>query len=145
MKKTIFVFLLSIPLFLSCSVFDDLPDPSDVCSAIEDNNFRDYCYDNFDLDSDTKVSTKEAKAVKSIIVSGKEINSLQGIQYFPALTKLDCSNNNLTALDLQNCRKLTYLDCRGNTDLNKLYLDIEEKIAELYKDDFTEVSWITRF
>ncbi len=47
-------------------------------------------------------------------VSDLGITSLQGIEYFPALASLDCSNNALTSLDLSHNRALTQLFCAGN-------------------------------
>lgn len=37
-----------------------LPDPDDVCSAMDDLNFMAYCYENFDVNKDGKVSVTEA-------------------------------------------------------------------------------------
>ena len=43
-----------------------LPDPDDVCSAMDDLNFMAYCYENFDVNKDGKVSVTEANAAKEI-------------------------------------------------------------------------------
>jgi len=54
--------------------------------------------------------------------AGLEIASLNGIEEFSRLQRLDCSDNALSTLDLSACRSLRRLDCSSN-DL--LRLDIE--------------------
>lgn len=46
--------------------------------------------------------------------SNSKIRSLEGIEYFESLRKLDCSNNWITELDLSNLTKLEELDCSNN-------------------------------
>ena len=53
-------------------------------------------------------------AFKEINLSGKNISTLKGIEYFTELTSLDCSNNSLTSLDLSKNTKLTYLNVSIN-------------------------------
>lgn len=48
------------------SPLPDLPDPNDVCSCMDDIIFMQYCYDNFDVNKDGKVSKIEASAVAGI-------------------------------------------------------------------------------
>lgn len=47
-------------------------------------------------------------------VGNKTIGSLEGIQYFPELQTLKCSNNNLTELDLSHNTKLIGVECDYN-------------------------------
>lgn len=56
----------------------------------------------------------EVKTLTEISVISKSINSLEGIQYFTALTKLKCYNNNLKHLDLTNNTALIELNCSYN-------------------------------
>lgn len=108
-----------------------LPYVDDVCSIMEDLNFMRYCYDNFDVDKDKKVSMSEASLVTEINVVNMYIKSLKGIEYFKNLTYLDCADNNLKVLDISknialteiNCsdNSLTALDVSKNTALVKLY------------------------
>ncbi len=46
--------------------------------------------------------------------AGLEIASLNGIEEFSRLQRLDCSDNALSTLDLSACRSLRRLDCSGN-------------------------------
>ena len=50
---------------------------------------------------------------QNIIAEG-HIQSLKGIEYFTAMTKLVCSRNELTELDLSKNTALTWLECYGN-------------------------------
>jgi len=67
----LFVFMLLGFFVVSCAEIGDsdshnslppLPDKDDVCSAMDDINFMKYCYENFDVNKDGKVSPSEAKA-----------------------------------------------------------------------------------
>ena len=78
-----------------------------------DEAFRNYVSANFD-DGDGILSDTEISAVTAINVNGKGIKSLKGIEYFTALTKLDCNDNFLTELDVTQNTALTKLDCYEN-------------------------------
>ena len=54
------------------SPLPDLPDPNDVCSCMDDIIFMQYCYDNFDVNKDGKVSKIEASAVANIVFRSVE-------------------------------------------------------------------------
>lgn len=106
-----------------------LPDPDDVCSAMDDINFMRYCYDNFDVNKDGKVSKTEANAVREIRIELMGIKSLKGIQYFSNLTFLDCKNNDLNDLNVSKNTALTKLDCSYNALTS---LDVNKNTALLY-------------
>ena len=78
-----------------------------------DEAFRNYVSANFD-DGDGILSDTEISAVTAINVNGKGIKSLKGIEYFTALTKLDCNDNFLTELDVTQNTSLTELNCEYN-------------------------------
>ena len=58
--------------------------------------------------------------VWEIDCSGLGIQSLEGIEKFPNLTSLDCSDNRLTSLDLSKNTALSYVNCRNNMDLTDI-------------------------
>lgn len=105
------------------STIPSLPDPSDVCSAMEDSVWRQYCYDNFDANKDGKLSQAEANAVAKIDIRELEIESIKGIEYFSNLEDLDCSrcwqltSANLSANLKITSLKYTFLHCRSLTDI----------------------------
>ena len=96
----------------------------------DDESFKAYCVNNFDLDGDGEVSYAEANVVTYISCSSKGISSLKGIEYFINLTRLSCDFNQLTSLDVSknvmleelNCyfNQLTSLDVSHNTALKVL-------------------------
>ena len=89
------------------SPLPDLPDPNDVCSCMDDIIFMQYCYDNFDVNKDGKVSKIEASAVAKIDLARQEIKTLTGIGYFSNLEILNCKEcHELTTVDLSNNLKV---------------------------------------
>lgn len=93
MRKLWFVLLVA-GVLTGCSKDDGaengndlpaLPDPNDVCSAMNDLSFMAYCYENFDVNKNGKVSVSEAEAVREIRVSAQ---SIKGIERFPNLETL---------------------------------------------------------
>lgn len=78
-----------------------------------DATFRNYVGD-FDLNSNGYLTENEIDAVTEISVPMMNISSLKGIEYFTALTTLDCNSNKLTALDVTKNTALGNLICVGN-------------------------------
>ncbi|MBQ9170353.1 MAG: leucine-rich repeat domain-containing protein [Bacteroidaceae bacterium] len=95
-----------------------------------DANFRAYISNLTGVNVGSTISDAKLANVTNIDVNHRSISSLQGIEYFTELTKLDCSNNQLTSLDVRwntklidlNCNynQLTSLDFGRNTKLEKL-------------------------
>lgn len=100
MKKLLIGLISAIIILTGCSKNegnegDDLPalpDPSDVCSAMDDIVFMTYCYENFDANKDGKVSVQEAESVRYISISSN-IYSLKGIERFPNIETLEGTIN----------------------------------------------------
>jgi uncharacterized protein YjdB len=76
------------------------PDAAFKAYLIDPNN-------GIDKNSDGVISLAEAGAATSINCANMKISSMEGLQYFTALTSLNCSNNYLDVLDLTNNQKLT--------------------------------------
>ena len=100
-----------------------LPENFDVASAIEDSDFKTYCLTNFDADKNGKISLAEAEKVEEIDIDAYDHDnkvatgtkkSLKGIEYFTNLKQLNCSNNQLTSLDIAQNKVLEYLYCDHN-------------------------------
>lgn len=81
---------------------------------IPDPNFKQYLIQHWDSNRDGEISISEIKDVETLACSGKEIKSLEGIQYFENLTVLECSNNELTHLDVSKNIKLESLTYLSN-------------------------------
>ena len=86
--------------------------------AIDNTNFPDANFrtivKNFDTNKDGNLSDTEIAAVEKIYCTKKGITNLKGIEYFTALKKLKCFENQLTSLDVSKNTALTYLDCYSN-------------------------------
>ena len=121
-----------------------------------DKEFREYLK-QFDIIGngglgDNKLIPAERNKVKEIDVSGKGITTLEGIQYFSKLEKLNCINNQLTSLDLQyntelkelRCYKnnLTSLDVSKNKVLDTLFC-FNNQLTELDVSQNSALQWLS--
>ena len=78
-----------------------------------DEKFRSYLLSQ-DYGWDEKLTDSEIAGLRMMSVWSKGIQSLQGIEYFTALLKLDCYDNQLTSLDVSKNTALIELDCYKN-------------------------------
>lgn len=112
---------------------------------INDTNFPDpvflqYVKDNIDTadttsgQKDDKLSKAERDAVTEINIDNKNCTDLTGIAYFANLTELDCSDNQLTTLDVSKNAKLRILRCYNN-GMEKLNLGDITHLTLLNCDD----------
>ncbi|WP_203257892.1 T9SS type A sorting domain-containing protein [Hyunsoonleella ulvae] len=85
-------------------------------TPIPDDNFEQALID-LGIDAgplDNQVLTANIEYLTSLSVSGKNIESLEGIQAFLSLTELDCSDNFLDELDVSGMVNLENLFCGSN-------------------------------
>ena len=75
-----------------------------------------------DTDVDGFLSQTERDAVTSMDLRKKGIQDLSGLEWFDRLEKLNCSENDLLALELENFPVLTSLTCNENSRLSNLTL-----------------------
>ena len=99
-----------------------------------DEIFRTYVKDNIDTDKSLKLTEAEVDAVVNLDLSGRNIASLKGIEFFTKLQELNASNNQLGPMDLSKNTELTILRCDGNT-FTRLRLENNVKLVELYCSD----------
>ncbi len=84
--------------------------------SFPDTSFRTYVL--LSLTNRKNVLTQEQiNNITELDLSLLNISDLKGIEYFTALTSLNCADNNLTGLDLSGNTALTALDCTGNPSL----------------------------
>ena len=105
-----------------------------------DDDFRLYVEYAFDTNRDGKLSDAERRVVKEINIGeyseyklGLECNnavSLKGIEYFPNLEKLDCSQNSIEKLDVSKLKNLKELRCNNNL-IRKLNVKNNSKLKLL--------------
>ena len=96
-----------------------------------DEAFWSYLLKYVDKNRNGTLSQEERYAVETINVNDMNIRSLKGIEFFPNLTKLKCSENQLTELDVSQNKKLVYLDCVGN-QLTELDVSQNKKLQMLH-------------
>jgi Leucine-rich repeat (LRR) protein len=102
--------------------------------ALQDSNFEQKLID-LGIDNDGlngKISSSDINTVTSLDLSYSNITNLSGIEGFTSLSYLDCSNNQLTNLDLTNnvlletlnasSNKITSLDLSKNSKLTIVYV-----------------------
>ena len=103
--------------------------------AINEENFPDENFRSWLLSqsygSDGVLTEEEIAGVSKISVYGESIQSLKGIEYFTALTHLNCSLNQLTSIDVSENIALTYLNCSSN-QLTSLDVSKNTALTELY-------------
>lgn len=141
--KRIFIYLTVLFIcFSACSKDNDdsgnsdeivlppMTNPEDVCTSMKDANFMSYCYQNFDINDDKKVSVQEALLAKVIEID--DVSDLTGIQYFSNLETIRISKSHFSTIDLRPFKglidlrleaPLTDLDIRSNQQLNSLSLE----------------------
>ena len=99
-------------------LFMSLPLASHAGIVISEESFPDSKFRDFLLaqpyGTDGVITDAEIADIKNLSVPNMEIVKLQGIEYFTALTELQCSSNELETLDLSNNESLTALTCANN-------------------------------
>ena len=118
-------------LFTACVTdYGDNPVTPTVRVAIDKENFPDDNFRAFLLDQDYGkdgvLTEREIMNITEIDVYDMDISSLQGIEYFTALTMLDCDDNELTTLDISKNTALVKLYCSWN---HLTSLDITNNVA----------------
>jgi Leucine-rich repeat (LRR) protein len=95
---------------------------------ITDPVFLDYCLTardtdgnlRIDLDGDGKITSREAAAVTEISLDNEGggesvgVRSLEGIEHFTGLRRLNAGTNDISTLDLSRNTALVYLNCADN-------------------------------
>ena len=112
----------------------------DDTSAFPDEGFREYLKTGYhyvdgikiriDTDKNGILSQDERMAVKIMDVSTSEVHGLKGIEHFPELRELNCTNRPIGSLDLSKNTKLEQLRCK-NSGLTQLDLSNNPEIAVL--------------
>lgn len=118
------ILLAALPLLHSCGLGENSRDEDNryVYLRFADPAFEKYCLDHWDLNGDGRISRYEAQRIWDMDCSSLGIKTLAGIEEFTALRKLDCSGNEIVALDVRKCIFMERLDC-GNNSLISLEIN----------------------
>lgn len=127
MKK---LFLSLLSLLVTVSINADVEINS---SNFPDENFRSWLLSQ-DYGADGILTEEEIAGVTKIDANMKSIQSLKGIEFFTALTTLECYNNQLTSLDVSKNAALTYIRFGGNK-LTSLDVSKNTALRTLLCDD----------
>ncbi len=95
-----------------------------------DKYFRTYVKEDIDLDRNGKLDETE-RNINELDVCYIGIRDLKGIEFFTALTDLDCHENQLTSLDVSKNTALEWLDC-DNNQLTSLDVSKNTALTMLY-------------
>lgn len=96
-----------------------------------DSALRTAMLEAYDTDGDGVLSSVEAQAVESIDIAGKGVTNVDDLnRYFAHIVALDCSNNNLTKLDISKLTRLTALNCANNR-LSELDIRSQASLTDL--------------
>ena len=115
-------------------------------SALFDETFAQKLQERGIISDAEKITMQEIQSMAimtELDISGTydnpgSLTSLRGIEYFEALTKLNCNRNSLPELDISRNTELTYLSCENNPgDGNSVFPltvwgDQAEKPGSLY-------------
>ena len=137
MKK---ILLLALPLIVMCFAScekeeewtDDSPiiqfkDPRLLEAILSIDRHDDLPH--IDKNADGQISEKEASVAEVLIISNG-VRNIDEIRYFTALEWLECSDNQITSLDLSNNTALTWLHCFRN-QITSLDLSNNTALTEL--------------
>ena len=120
----------------TCRIHFNPPELAIDATNFPDENFRNYVKAYLDSDGSGWLTDEERLAVTQISCGAEDIASLRGIQFFPELTYLDCSDNELDGeLDLTGNLKLQTVICSYNSDLDDLNV---EGLTELFTLSFSD-------
>lgn len=95
-----------------------------------DANFRNWLSSQSYVLNNKFITNKDIASVTSIDVHYQNISSLTGIEFFTALTSLECMDNPLASLDVSKNTALTYLDCWA-CDLTSLDVSKNTELVQL--------------
>lgn len=106
------------PKYYNGTEFVEYEGSDDVNIDINSTNFPDANFRSYllaqDYGKDGVLTEEEIISITYMSVYNRKISSLKGIEYFTALTNLNCSCNQLTTLDVSKNTALTRLVCYDN-------------------------------
>ena len=86
----------------------------EITSKFTDPIFRAEVYKLIGKSNGAPIYCRDVANITTLNIQNMGITSLNGIEYFTALERLDCSNNQLRSLDVSRNAKLQWLNCSDN-------------------------------
>lgn len=106
--------LACVPAFINLASADPEGDVAINEVNFPDPNFRSFITKEFDEDKNDVLSVSEINRITDMHASKKSISSLKGIEFFPKIERLWCTENQLTSLDLSSNNNLDQVWCDHN-------------------------------
>ena len=117
--------------------------------AIDETNFPDANFRSWVLSqsygADGVLTKAEAKSARQIDVTGKGIKRMKGIEYFTAMSFLECSKNQIKGADMDE-----FVECLPSTS-NRYYMNVINNTSEQNVMTTTQVAaakakgWLPRY
>ena len=121
MKKFYLLFCLAFTV-LSQGQIINFPDANFKAKLLQPGSCKNWYYSNLTLDAnnDNEIEVSEVANVIFMEVPNANISDLTGINYFTHLIALDCSNNALTSITIDNAIAMMSLEADHNalTEVN---------------------------
>ena len=109
----------TLAIKVSCGDIKTVSPYINLVPVMDEEALITYLLQNFDSNGDGQFDNIDTAT--ELNVSGYGLTSIDDIlAQMPALTSLDCSNNNLTSIDLSKNEKLTTVNLTGNENLTKV-------------------------
>ncbi|MEI7597112.1 MAG: hypothetical protein WCK02_15295 [Bacteroidota bacterium] len=124
-KKSLAIALINV-LFITSVISQNV--------VIPDNNFKAALIaapNSVDVNTDGEIQYSEAQVITSLYLINKSITNLTGIEAFSGLEVLDCSNNQITSLNLTSNTALKQLFC-GSNDIITLNISSNVLLEDLW-------------
>lgn len=151
-QKLITITLAVMTIMSSCSKDSLLSLPpldktDDVCEKMKDIKFMAYCYQNFDVNKDGKVSMTEASAVKTIECN--DAADFTGIEYFSNIEEFVSHSAKVINLKYNvklhqiNCKDapLDAIDLSRNTNISEMSFENCKNLKKvIFSSDLTTIS-----
>ncbi|HGF7128621.1 TPA: Ig-like domain-containing protein [Enterococcus faecium] len=107
-------------------------------SNFPDDHFRNWLLEMIDTDKDGYLSN-ELLEITQLNLEGLQIQTLEGVNFFKNLTKIEVQNNELKELDVHELKKLAYLDVLSN-QLSKIDLSQNSELTYFKGENQTVTS-----
>lgn len=98
----------------------------DITDKFTDVNFLNSVRTIIGKNEEEKIYKSDVENITVLDIHDKDIQSLDGIEYFTALEKLDCSCNELNELNVSNSHRLREVYCYNNRFLSLDFSDTPE-------------------
>lgn len=144
MKRNLLIILLLIASGFAQAQIIDIPDvnfknallaPTDVVHDIDGNDIV------LDANNDGEIQVSETTSVEWLSISNFNITSLEGIEYFTNLKRLDCADNSITMIDLTALVNLEFINCTA-CPITELDFSASPNLSDFKANDCTALTYI---